>query len=368
MVLGVRGREGMKQILSIIVIVSAGGIQSKNPDKPIFKKESPFKKEVHFVHNADNFFKAVDRTSDFLQRIHLSSFMSCRPGVLGQYGITVDDVKDTLAFVQQTMQQLPEKMADPVFLEQNFDFHRWYVKSDHGHTLHGHYGPPDYIRTTTYLITQIPGSTVKTSQYNFPLYSVPQDEALMKPAQIEQNKNHLLRFVFTRQEIMNEVFKNSEHVTLLAWVTLEDYKELVKQGSAVITFQDGSTKLCRVAKHNQKKGDEQYYFFSIEGGSSRDPKKTKFPIKPEPVAGVTLAGNIEGLGLGKLFLMVNHNHGKNTLEGRFGLLTDTGSAFKDNFHQVDMFAGYFSDKKSFQSHILGLPHTARMYLMIKKRG
>lgn len=341
-------------------------IECKIADKPVLKLEAPFNKEVHFVHDSQNLLQAVDVTCDFLEKIHLSNFISLNAGVFSSHGVTADDVKATLKFVQETLEKSPEKMADKKFLDDNFNFYRWYVKSEHGHVLHGHYGPPDYIRTTSYLITQIPGSLMRTSEYNVPLYSVPLDEKDMTPAHVEQNKEQLLRFSYTRQQIIDGAFNKSAETTVLGWVTLEDYKELVLQGSAIIKFKRRIKKLCRVAKSNNKKGSDKYYFFSIKD-KSVDPKKTKFPIKPDPVPGVTLAGNIQGLGLGKLFLMVSHNHRNHTLEGRFGLLTDTGEAFKDNFHQVDMFAGYFAHKKDFSQYILGLPHTAKMYCMIKKR-
>ena len=351
-------------VLSLIIVVV--NIESKIADKPVFKLESPFSKDVTFVYDSKNLFHAVDVASDFLEKIHLSNFVSFNVGVFSSHGITIDDVKRTLRFVQKTVETSPEKMADRNFLDDNFNFYRWYVKSEHGHVLHGHYGPPDYIRTTSYLITQIPGSLMKKGEYNIPLYSVPTDEKDMTPLHIEQNKERLLRFRYTRKEIIDGAFDKNIETTILGWVTLEDYKELVLQGSAIIEFKKGIKKLCRVAKSNNKKGSDNYYFFSFKD-KSVDPKKTKFPIKPDPVQGVTLAGNIEGLGLGKLFLMVSHDHRNHNLEARYGLLTDTGEAFKNNFHQVDMFAGYFGHKKDFSQYILGLPHTTKMYCMIQKR-
>ena len=349
----------------ILTFLISSVLSAKTADKPIFKLESPFKKIVHFVHNPDFFFQAVDATEDFLNKIHLSKFMSLHAGVFEKHGITIDDVKRTLHFVKEILQTAPEKMSDMQFLEEHFIFHRWYVKSEHGHQLHGHYGPPDYIRTTSYLITQISGSLVRKSKYVVPLYSVPTDEKKLAPLDIKNKKTELLRFKYTRQEIIDGVFDKNPEVTLLGWVTLEDYKEIVKQGSAIIVFKRGLKKLCSLAKNNGKSGVDSYYFFSIKD-KSVDPKKTKFPIKPDPVSGITLAGNVEGLGFGKLFLMVSHDYRHNRLEGRYGLLTDTGEAFKNNYHQVDQFVGYFAKKKDFEQHILGIPHTARMYLMIKR--
>jgi hypothetical protein len=349
-----------------IVLLICITLGAKNLDKPIFKLESPFKTKFRLVHNPVNLLQAVDNTSDFLSKIHLSKFITFHVGIFEKYNITIEDVKSTLRFVKETLEKTPEKMADAEFLGHHFNFYRWYVRSDHSRILHGHYGPPDYIITTSYLIAQIPGSAVRTEKYTIPLYRVPADERRMTPAEINQNKSHLLRFVFTRKEIIGGVFNDNIHVPLLGWVTLEDYKELVLQGSAIIDFGQGVKKLCNAINNNGKKGSEQYYFFSIKENTV-DSKSTKFPVKPDPVAGVTLAGNIEGLGLGKLFLMVSYNYGMHTWEGRYGLLTDTGEAFKDNFHQVDMFAGYFAHKKDFKDHIVGLPHTARQYLMIKKK-
>lgn len=345
---------------------------SKNPDKPIFKKESPFISSkgtplgpIKMVHNKDNFLKAVDTTYDYLSKLPLSKFVKFHVGIFEKLGITVDQVRYTLGFIKHLLEENPEQLDDIHFLEQNFDFYRWRVVSDHGHLLHGHYGPPDYIRTTTYLIASIPGSSVRTGSYIIPLYSVPSDEKNMTPGQITEKQKDLLRFKYTRQEIIDGALENRPEVTVLGWVTLEDYKEIAKQGSGIINFEKGITKLCCVAKKNEKPGKDSYYFFSFKD-KSIDSKRSKFPIKPDPVEGVTLAGNIEGLGLGKLFFMVSPNYHKNYLEGRFGLLTDTGAAFKDNFHQVDMFAGYFADRIDFQKHIVGLPHTAKMYMMIKK--
>ena len=65
-------------------------------------------------------------------------------------------------------------------------------------------------------------------------------------------------------------------------------------------------------------------------------------------------------------------HGKTSAgrvpEMRLGVLVDTGSAFKDNLYQLDLFAGYFETEKAFKKYNQKFFATAHAYVLIKKKG
>lgn len=339
-------------------------------DAPTFKLETPFKKTVPFTvtYDASSLHQAVDHTAYFLKalRTYSSKHIKVDVNLFSSCGITLDDVEDTLNYMAHIIAENPQVLQDITFLEKHFDFYRWYVASDKPQELHGHFGYPDYIRTTHYLIPHCKGYSYKHGEYNVPLYAVPYDEKKLTPSEINDKRNELIRFRYGRSEIMQGVLHTSLQTKILGWITLADYKELVMQGSMYIEFENGKTEICSIIKHNHKLADESYWY-SVFKDVTRDPKKTKYPIKPDPVPGITLAGNIKDIGFGKLFFIVSHTHNGGNKEGRFGLLTDTGRAFEGNFRQVDMFTGYFQHRKEFQEHIACLPHSAQMYIMIKKR-
>ena len=83
----------------------------------------------------------------------------------------------------------------------------------------------------------------------------------------------------------------------------------------------------------------------------------KIPIEP----GVTFAGDVLNIGLGKIVAIEDRNQNL-----RIGIIADTGGAFLPNLHQLDFFAGVFPDRATYQEAVQELPEFTPTYFLVKK--
>jgi len=86
----------------------------------------------------------------------------------------------------------------------------------------------------------------------------------------------------------------------------------------------------------------------------------KIPLKKH----VAVAGNIEQLGLGKLFLIQYELDGVQTKH--LAVLADEGGAFKDNVFQLDLLVGAYEGWADYYRDYKSTPDYARVWLMLKK--
>jgi hypothetical protein len=86
----------------------------------------------------------------------------------------------------------------------------------------------------------------------------------------------------------------------------------------------------------------------------------KISIKP----GVTFAGDVLNIGLGRVVVMEHTQNGRKQLQ--MGVIADTGGAFLPNLYQLDYLAGIFPSQKSFRQYISKLPEYANAYFLVKK--
>lgn len=311
----------------------------------------------------------AQEVSDFLSNVHKSKYVQVDEGEIFKGLITFEDVKNTIDFLSKTAKEHPNWLKSHWFYNTYFNFYRLYSDGELcpvkiGKLPRGWVGAPDAHRITKYRMCKIPGSRSKTSKYTFPLYPRPSDEIGKTRDYIRDNPEEFLRFRHTRNEIVEGKLECSGTIKPLAWITLEGYRELVMQGSAVIDFEDGTVpQTFQVVVANGKEQDDKYWF--IAPYEKKKPSK-KFPIKVEPVPGVSFAGNIPALGFGKILVMVGKNPLTLEKEMKVGILTDTGNAFQDNLCKFDLFTGYFEDHHLFDEHCKQYPHTAEMYILIKK--
>ncbi len=312
----------------------------------------------------------TEEVSQFLSHVHKSVYMQVDEGNIFKGIVTIDDVKDTIDFLAKHAKEHPSWLKSHWFYNTYFDFYRLYSDGDScplkiGALPRGWIGAPDNHRITKYRICKIHGSRKKTKKYSFPLYPRPSDEACKTREYIRNNPEEFIRFAHTRSEIVEGILEQKGASKPLAWITLEGYKELVMQGSAVIDFEDQTVpQTFQVVVANGKEWDDKYWF--VAPYEKRKPSK-KYPIKVEPVPGVSFAGNIPALGFGKVLVMIGKNPLTLEKEMKVGVLTDTGNAFLDNLCKFDLFTGYFEDHHLFDEHCKQYPHTAEMYILIKKR-
>ena len=284
--------------------------------------------------------------------------------------ITLDDVRDTIDFLAKMAKEHPRQLKGHWFYKHHFDFYRWYsdgtlcpVKI--GPLPRGWKGSPENLRITKYRICKIHGSRIKTKKYCFPLYVQPVDEKGKTRAYVRDHQDEFVRFKYTKDGIVQGALNDDERTKVTAWVTTQGYEELAMQGSAVIDFEDHTIpQTFQVVVANGKEGKDKYWF--VAPYEKRKPSK-KYPIKVDPVPGVSFAGNIPDIGFGKVLVMVGKNPLTLEKEMRVGVLVDTGTAFQDNLCKLDLFTGYFEDHHLFDEHCKQYPHTAEVYILIKKR-
>ncbi|MBF2098746.1 MAG: hypothetical protein IGQ88_10265 [Gloeomargaritaceae cyanobacterium C42_A2020_066] len=282
-----------------------------------------------------------------------------REGVLGSVGVTVADVLRTLDFMIATLQEdmaagRPTRLKDPDFLNRQFQVIRW--------TAHNPRNPDqDTIRLTKYAVFTHPGSRTRTATYDTPLYALRgyQDKFYER---------------YTKQEVLAGIYepggKEAGRVEPLAYLTREGFEEALLQGTILVNFPDGTSAYFNVDRNNamayikgvaQREQKRYWYFRQVDSIRGYGYKiEAKIPIRP----GVTFAGDVLNLGLGKIVLLEEGTAGRPQL--RLGVVADTGGAFVPNLYQLDYLAGIFPSRQAFNTYIRQLPEYARAYILVKR--
>lgn len=347
----------MKYILYAMILLIMFPIHSLTH---LFKKQVPSFKGEKIITDPQALATIAQKSLDILSS---SKYIKAHPGLLEHHEITLDDVGETLKFLAQTGKNNPKLLKSHWFYSTYFDFYRWYgdEKQQKDYIHKGWKPAPEHIRTTAYRITEISGSVKKTKKYCCGLYQLPRDERIYRPSEKKNHKDKLLRFAYSRSEIFAGALEGNTKTKPLAWVTPKDYEEIAMQGTSLIVFNKNNKILVGVEGHNGREEPERYWFVSEVEKRSKDHKLF-------PQAEVTCAGDMDLLGFGKVIALVGLNPQTQREEIRFQVLVDSGSAFKNNLSKLDLFAGFFKNDAEFKAHTKSYPHTARAYILIKKKS
>ncbi len=339
---------------------------SAYPASSLFKKEPLPLRGEKIVTKAKDLTRVAKESADFLRKLPKSKYVKADAGLFEEFGVNLDDVRETLEFIAETGEKRPKLLASPWFLNQHFELYRWYGdKTKQKEVIPPGWKPaPEHIRTTQYRITEIGGSFKKTKKFFYPIYEIPRDETCLTFEQRKKKKDELIRFRYSRSEILSGALDKNTKTKPLAWLTEKGRKELAMQGSALINFSKNNKKLIRVAGSNGRE-DKQKYWYATE--VAKRPTSSSYPVKVKPRAGVTCAGDVKLLGFGKVIVLVGLNPKTQREETRLQVLVDTGGAFKGNLSKLDLFTGYFKDNAAFKAHAASYPHTARAYILLKKK-
>ena len=269
------------------------------------------------------------------------------------------EVRETLALVVGAGEQL----RDPSFLTRCFEARRWVPDSDR-------WG--GQIRLTRYLVFEVEGRSAPDEAHGFALYALPRDEAGLSPEQARGQADRLTRFRYTRQEIANGVFLTGGAAEgaaePLVWLTHQDHEQALMQGTTAVQLPDG-VHLFNVHRDNGIPYDRgltdstlqrrYWYFREVDrvGGWGMDPLDK---ITLQPMAAV--AGDLPGLGLGRLLAL-------RSADGlRLVVLADTGGAFAQNLHQLDLYSGIFPDRAAFRDATASVGDTAEAWVLVRRPG
>ena len=284
-----------------------------------------------------------------------------RTGILATQGVTVPDVLKTLDFMIAILKEdiannRTTRLQDPKFINTNFRVIKWSA-----------YNPNNkqqkQLRITKYAVFTHSGSRKKTSTFNTPIYSLK-----------DNSNNDKFYTRYTKQDVLSGIYEPGGRefgkVTTLAYLTRNGLEEAIMEGTILINFTDGYQAFFNVDRNNgmsyirglKATAQKRYWYFrevdAIKGyGYKID---AKISIKP----GVTFAGDVLNIGLGKVVVIEHTQGGRKHLQ--MGVIADTGGAFLPNLYQLDFLAGIFKNKKDFGQHITQLPDYATAYFLVKK--
>ncbi len=302
-----------------------------------------------------------------------------------QLDITLAKVENTLNFICQTYRfdvrnQQNSRLHDAQFLTDNFNFYRWYPDTNTATTISKKSTnakknslltgiPTDKLFITKYYTKRLTASPVKTEVYNQALYQLPADEQGLSLEQAELQKSSLTRFKYTRQDVIGGALNNHNLAKPLVWLSEESLHDVLLQGTGVLEV-DGKIRYFNVHRNNGisydysigKTDQARYWYFaevpSIMGYGSEI--ESKIEIKAQ----VTFAGNVEQLGLGKLFMINYPLNGRSV--SQMGILADTGGAFDNNLFQLDFLVDSYFGWTDYHQANKHLPDYATTWLMLKK--
>ena len=283
-----------------------------------------------------------------------------REGILGTQGVTVPDAVKTLDFMISSLKQDIKakrsiRLQDSKFLNANFRTIEW--KAFDPKVTH-----EKRVRLTKYAVFTHPGSRTPTPDFNIGIYALKAGEDLDRVRK------------YTKQDVLKNIYEPNGTefgaVEPLAYLDREGLESALMEGTVLIKFTDGTKAFFNVDRNNNIpyiKGlapteQKRYWYFkpvnAIKGyGETID---AKISLKP----GVTFAGDVLNIGLGKIVVTANEANGKQQL--RMGIIADTGGAFLPNLHQLDFLAGVFDSKEDFAAHTRKLPEYTKAYILVKK--
>lgn len=280
------------------------------------------------------------------------------PGLLSDLGWSTADTQRSLELVLDWSQQHPERLSDPAWLGKCFAAVQW--KPDAGR---------ERLRLTRYLIYEVEGRMSPDAEHPYALYALPMDEQGLSEVQAEEKKAELLRFRYSRQDVLAGVYRSGgaseNRAPSLVWLSLKDHEQALMQGSVRVTLPgDPQARLYNVHRPNGIPYDRgikettlqprYWYFRALDRvrGWGVEPVPG---IALEPMASV--AGDHYNLGLGRLIALRNQ-------DGlRLVVLADTGGAFQPNLHQLDLYTGFFPSYSAFSQATAAVGDQADAWLL-----
>ncbi|MBD2771407.1 hypothetical protein [Iningainema tapete] len=284
-----------------------------------------------------------------------------RTGLLNSANVTVQDILSTLDFMITVLREdiankRATRLQDPNFINSNFRVIKW--------SAHNQQKPEQRrLRITKYAVFTHPGSRKKTSTFNTPIYSLKDN--------LITNKFYTK---YTKQQVLSGIYEPGGRefgkVEPLAYLTREGLEEALMEGTILINFPDGSQAFFNVDRNNEMpyvrgvapRSQKRYWYFrqvdAIKGYGYKIDAKISIP------PGVTFAGDVLNIGLGKVIVLEYTKGGRKHL--KMGIIADTGGAFLPNLHQLDFLAGIFKNKNDFEQYIRQLPEYATAYILVKK--
>ncbi|MBO1050970.1 MAG: hypothetical protein HEQ25_02835 [Dolichospermum sp. DET73] len=311
-------------------------------------------------HQAD-LLTVLTNTRQYFQKYSQEDPDIQRTGILVTQGVTVKDILKTLDFMIVVLEEdisnkRTTRLQNPNFINANFRVIKW--------SAHNPENPQQkQLRITKYAVFIHPGSRQKTSTYNTPIYAINEE--------VSQEKFYTQ---YTKQDVLSGIYepggKEFGKVKPIAYLTRSGLEAALMQGTVLVNFTDGTKEFLNVDRNNgmsyirglKATAQTRYWYFkevdAIKGyGYKID---AKISIKP----GVTFAGDVLNIGLGRIIVIEDNQSGQKRL--KMGIIADTGGAFLPNLYQLDFLAGTFTSERAFEQYIQKLPEYTNAYILVKK--
>jgi hypothetical protein len=287
-------------------------------------------------------------------------------------------IKKTLSFLIKSIEEDKPtgkyRICNPEFLQKHFTIYQW--EGDRiGALKHGIELPEHTIRLTEYLVFKVKGSPIKTAEFPCALYAVPLEEKNLTEQEIENKKETLMRFRYTKHDVVGGIYEQKHMrscVKPLVWISRESLEEALMQGTIVVEMANKQHHMFNVDRNNgiiydrtlkDRTLQKRYWYFKeLHSFKGYGTAHSKITIKPN----VTFAGDVKHIGLGQLIALSYENPKTKKSEMRLGIIADKGGAFENNLYQLDYFVGIFESRQSFKDYISSLPAFTSAYIMIKK--
>ena len=328
---------------------------SINPNQLLKSGKLP-NRQINF--NQADLLIVLKNTRQYFQKYSQEDPDIQRAGILLTQGVTVKDILKTLDFMIVVLEEditnnRTTRLQDANFINANFRVIKW--------SAHNPENPRQkQLRITKYAVFVHSGSRQKTSKYNTPIYAINEE--------LSQNKFYTQ---YTKQDVLSGIYepggKEFGKVKPIAYLTRNGLESALMQGTILVNFTDGTKEFLNVDRNNEMSyirglkatAQKRYWYFkevdAIKGyGYKID---AKISIKP----GVTFAGDVLNIGLGKIIIIED-----NQKQLKMGVIADTGGAFLPNLYQLDFLAGTFASEKDFEQYIQKLPEYTNAYILVKK--
>lgn len=347
---------------------------------PQFKAETKPLPVGLWVDNSADLCFVANETLKYLEKGPGYDADAIHPGKVAGATIPLVRVQQTLRFLCEIQQQdavagRPSRLASAEFIQQNFEFIRWYPDKEHAQKLSAKKPllqnlPKDQILQTRYFVKIADASTSPSKDKPYALYGLPFDEQGLTVEEAKAKAASLTRFRYGKQQILGGALdKPAAKAPALLFLNRADLEGALLQGTAVVPSVTGY-RYFNVHRGNEIPYDrtikpeqqQRYWYFkevkSVLGyGKDAD---YKIPIAPQ----VTVAGDISQFGLGKVFLLSTKEHGKVTY--RLNILADTGGAFAENLYQLDWLSGYYRGWDDYQAANKHRDNYSTAWILVKK--
>lgn len=284
--------------------------------------------------------------------------------------ISLEDRLETARFVEQVLKEdrmqnrIPSRLQDPWFLEKHFEWVYWKPNKKNALEKRELFPPgaqdrlDEEILLTKYTIFEVPGSYKKTEQFQYPLYQ-------FVGKKVEPG--------LTKQLILKGVLQDKKEYEPLVWVSRKGLERALMQGKLIVVMPDQRKRYFTVHLPNgylynpkERPYAQKRYWFFKEIIHFDTPEKSKH-LSILRAENATFAGDLHAFGRGS-FLCLECTDAQKKKKYVLGFLNDTGSMFKNNQYQLDLFVGVSQNYQAFQQKINHLPETAKAYFLRKKRS